>query len=104
LLSNGNFRRLSNPHRNFAEGKFLSQIDIALRTPRWPACLLLAEKRLLSRGHIMVLFIVGFMTGGFVTAYLLLGADRWERSCPGDAVQEHAQRWRDQRPLPPFVI
>jgi hypothetical protein len=50
----------------------------------------------------MVLFIIGFTTGCLLMAYLLLGADRWRRQGPKDASVEQAQRWQDQRPMPPF--
>jgi hypothetical protein len=51
----------------------------------------------------MVLFMAGFATGVFVSVYLLLGTDRADRSPSGDAASEHADKWKDQRPLPPLL-
>jgi hypothetical protein len=53
-------------------------------------------------GQAMLLFFTGFATGTLLTVYLFLGADRWDRLTPKDAVAEQADRWKDQRPLPPF--
>jgi len=50
----------------------------------------------------MSLFIAGFATGVFVSVYLLIGADREQHASHGDSAREHADRWKDQRPLPPF--
>jgi len=50
----------------------------------------------------MALFIAGFATGVFVSVYLLVGTDRQGRSASGDAARDHADKWKDQRPLPPF--
>jgi len=50
----------------------------------------------------MVLFIAGFATGVFVSVYLLVGTDQQDRLPSGDAARDHADKWKDQRPLPPF--
>jgi len=50
----------------------------------------------------MALFIAGFATGVFVSVYLLIGTDRQERSGSSDAARDHANKWKDQRPLPPL--
>jgi hypothetical protein len=50
----------------------------------------------------MALFIAGFATGIFVSVYLLVGTDRQNRSPSGDAARNHTDKWKDQRPLPPF--
>jgi hypothetical protein len=50
----------------------------------------------------MALFIAGFATGVFVSIYLLVGTDGQDQSPSGDAAWDHADKWKDQRPLPPF--
>jgi hypothetical protein len=50
----------------------------------------------------MILFLSGFVTGALLTVYVFLGADRWQRPSPKNAAAEHADRWKFQRPLPPF--
>jgi hypothetical protein len=50
----------------------------------------------------MALFIAGLATGVFLSVYLLIGTDRHNRSPSGDAASDHADKWKDQRPLPPF--
>jgi hypothetical protein len=50
----------------------------------------------------MALFIAGFATGVFVSVYLFVGTDRQDRSRSGDAVRDHADKWKNQRPLPPL--
>jgi hypothetical protein len=57
--------------------------------------------REIASGAAMVLFLAGFAAGAFVMVYLFLGADRASRSEYGNAAANHADKWRNQHPLPP---
>ena len=50
----------------------------------------------------MLLFIAGFATGTLMTIYMFLGTSRWQGLNARDAVWEQAEKWKHQRPLPPF--
>jgi hypothetical protein len=76
---------------------------IAPREPENLSHCLVSDLHRFDHGRLaMALFIAGFATGVFVSIYLLVGTDQQERSRGGDAAQDHAEKWKDQRPLPPF--
>ena len=52
----------------------------------------------------MAWFLIGLCTGGLLTSYLFIGADRARRKMLHNASgpDDHAQRWKNQRPLPPI--
>ena len=76
-------------------------VAFVLRT--WRACpLSWLPKGFYRRSQAMMLFFSGFLTGTLLTVYLFLGAHRSQCCDPKDAAAEQADRWKFQRPLPPF--